>query len=533
MKNIQNIQKKCAEFVPYFFPNSYASLLSGSFVDGLENEFSDVDLIIFVSDRDTVFNETLPFKGLKTQAIIIPVQRVQEILWVDFMTAKGGSINMYSKGIILSDTNSYLKNLKNHCKKLEKIGAKKLNINEDYMARVKISSLLYDIKGIKNTQELYFTFFELLDLLTSFILIKSGNWCGEGKHKMRQIKSFDRIFYNNLIKYTEEFVKDKNKDGLILFVEKELSKHGGLLPYYSKANSLLKVSSNYLTIEVRVDDDLVKSKNDVISINNIIDVELTKLEIKKSYFFLSKPFRKGEQGNKIYIIISADKDLINNSLIKILRKKLSKEKSIPKLLFPYQFDPKYEFYSNNIHDIILEISSILSNYLKLHKDYIFESDFQISFSLSLFFKLKSIWFKSNTKEFNKFLTYLYKCWLPSSYDNDECFNTIGILKSIRELESNYTSIYLTQQKELKKIYFKSKYEVINEISKPLFNIDEKVDLNDIPSYKTYLLEGLIIEKELKKWVLYKDILYRLFSVILMDNRLFSYIPYVVKKIENK
>ena len=153
---MQEIQKKCKEFVSSFFPNSYGSLLSGSFVDGLYNEFSDVDLIIFVSDRDTVFNETLPYEGLKIQAIIIPVQRVQEILWVDFMTAKGGSINMYSKGVILSDTNAFLKNLKKHCIGLEKIGAKKLNINEEYMLRVKISSLLYDIKGIKNTQELYF-----------------------------------------------------------------------------------------------------------------------------------------------------------------------------------------------------------------------------------------------------------------------------------------------------------------------------------------------------------------------------------------
>ncbi len=81
------------------------------------------------------------------------------------------------------------------------------------------------------------------------------------------------------------------------------------------------------------------------------------------------------------------------------------------------------------------------------------------------------------------------------------------------------------------MYTHKKQPITSYIVFDLLDI-KKVDLEKIPEYKLYLLDKTVIdEKELKKWVLYKDITHRILSVALIDSRLLSYIPYVVKKLE--
>ncbi|MGY0408804.1 MAG: nucleotidyltransferase domain-containing protein, partial [Polaribacter sp.] len=134
-------------FITTYYENQYSCLISGSYADGRNNEYSDVDVLVFTKDRNTVFNETLSYNKLKIQSIIIPVQNVQEILWVDYITCKGAIINMISKGYILFDSADYLKNLISHAQELEKLGGRPLTDNEVYMGRVRITSQLFDIMG--------------------------------------------------------------------------------------------------------------------------------------------------------------------------------------------------------------------------------------------------------------------------------------------------------------------------------------------------------------------------------------------------
>lgn len=123
-------------------------MISGSYVEGKNNQYSDIDILIFNEDRNTVSNETIPYDQLKIQSIIIPIQNVEEILWVEYITCKGALINMISKGEIIFDHSNFLKHLIIHVKNLEVLGGRPLSSADICKFRVKISSLLYDVTTV-------------------------------------------------------------------------------------------------------------------------------------------------------------------------------------------------------------------------------------------------------------------------------------------------------------------------------------------------------------------------------------------------
>tara|TARA_R110002096_G_scaffold429949_1_gene643328 strand:- start:8389 stop:10038 length:1650 start_codon:yes stop_codon:yes gene_type:complete len=523
----KEIVKKINSFLNDYYSNQHACLISGSYVDRKNNEYSDIDVCVFTKDRNTVFNETLPYKDLKIQAIIIPVQNVQEILWVDYITGKGSIINMISKGVIIFDNCNFLKYLIPHTKSLEETGGRPLSDSEIYMLRVKITSLLFDVMGGNNLDELLYSINSIVDLISELKLKATGNWCGNGKHRMRQIKVLDNEFQKKLINSIEDIYVKKSKDSFVHLIKNSLKDYGGLLPYHSKAVLLSLVTTNYLVIEINVNRSNKELTNQNIKVlSSFIDgIKSHKLEY---YFFSSKAVGMNKTEQNIYMIIDAEKDFINDYLIDRLNFFVINKPELSALSFPFQFDPRYRFSNNEIYNAVAPLFYKTSNLIIRKNNAIYNQSFQLKFSLDLFKQIKFNWFKNDSTNFSLFLEYLIECWIIFSYDDGLSFTTSRLLKNKKNVLDKFERMYLNQKEELEKIY-KLKYSNENNFSQMMQNISEISEIENIPLYKAYLLSNHDIEA--KRWSLYREITFKTLSIAFVDNRFISYIPFVVKKTE--
>ena len=86
-------------------------MLTGSHADHTESNNSDIDIIVIsmISSRQT--HENIMEQGSMYQLIIFPYAKLESIIYEDYVTRKGVFFRMFTKGIILSDTNGVLHKL--------------------------------------------------------------------------------------------------------------------------------------------------------------------------------------------------------------------------------------------------------------------------------------------------------------------------------------------------------------------------------------------------------------------------------------
>lgn len=526
MKLDKNIPLVIKLFIKQYYPNQYACLLSGSYVDGTNTENSDIDIVVFVKDRNTVFNEMLSYKKLKIQAMIIPVQNIQETLWMDYISAKGAFTGMLAKGVIIFDDSGFLKHLIPHAKLLRQMGCRSLTDHEVYMMRVKITSLLYDITDGKNLDELLFTITQMIDLVTEFKLRMHRIWCG--KYKIKSLGELDRVFQSKLLESVKEVFGNKNKIPLIDLVTTLLNQHGGLLPYYSKANTLSKVYDDYLIIEINNNSNLEMTRNTIGFLNEFAN-QISPMKMKH-YFFLSKPVTIDKVEQNIYMIIKADKDFINDYLIGRLGFLVENKSGMAKLLFPFQFDPVYKFSTEKIYMSVISLFQHVSQLITALPGRLFDPSFQVELSLALMKEIKKSWFKDDSNLFIGFNEYLLNCWLPNTYDDGLSFKTTDLLKKRKKTFEKFEAMYYEQKEELLNT-FNTSAILENPVIKLLEDVNTIPEVTNIPLYKTYLLPDNLKNSNTTYWSLYRETLFTLFSIAFIDNRFVSYIPFVIKKIE--
>ncbi|KVV16348.1 nucleotidyltransferase domain-containing protein [Flavobacterium sp. TAB 87] len=529
MKISKKVVEKILLFLSEYYPSQYASLVTGSHVEGTNNAFSDIDIIIFTKDRNNVYNEMVLFHGLKLQTIIIPVQNLQEILWVDYISGQGTFVNMISKAHILFDQTNFLKYLIPHTKELKLLGAKPLSDYENYMSRVKITSLLFDVMGADDIDEFLYTILNLIDLVTQFKLKVSGSWCSDGKYRMKLIKALDENFYHRLTAATAEIYGKKNREVLVNLTTELLKEHGGLLAYYSKSNTLSKVSQDYLVVELDTDSNIERINHTIQILEEFLQNSEHHKKIKY-YFFSSKPVSIDKSEQNIYLVIETEKEFINKFLIDHLELFISGQSNISRLLFPCQYDPVYRFSGKKIYDKLSPLFYSISKLMTTEKLRFSNSSYQIQFAVHFLKEAKNIWFAERPDMFCPFLQYLFDCWFVFTYDDGLSFKTKELLDSRRKNLKKFETSYEDQKEKLLKSY--NSKSIIDKSVLTIMKKSKQIrEIKDISIYKAYLAPDVLSEMDKKYWSLYREIIFKTFSILFIDNRLISYIPFIVKKIE--
>lgn len=508
MKNISiiNLAKK---YIDKFYPNQYASLLTGSYAEGKETKYSDVDIIIFVTDRIKKYTETLKYQNFTLQLTIISVENISEILFEDYQFHKGVYISMISKGVILYDKDDFLKNLIYHTKFLYKSGSKPLTNEEINKYRARITFLLNDMKGEMDKERLLFVLIPMIEFISEFKLRILGLWGMMGKTKADALKRGDLPFYKELQQKVKLFFEKGDKGGIIELVQNLLNSVGGELLYTSNTYQLTSVSENMVTFRIF---NTFKNIQKSIFLKQVADF-LKSLNVD-NFHFIQMKYEHNEE--IIYLIINKEEEIINEILIPKIINKIPKSE----LIDIYSFYPYSSFSSLKNYKILSPLFEFLSDQMINNLN---NEDFQIKKGIQL---LRAIRKTTNMSpyEYKVFIKYLLDCWLIYNYDEIPDNKIFNFFDKQQRILNIYEKTYITQEEHLKKVEQGVEEEIILSKILPL------VDYTEIPTYKTFLinLKGQEIRK--KEFSFYREIISYCLSIIFIKKTFISYLPYIELKL---
>jgi hypothetical protein len=286
------------------------------------------------------------------------------------------------------------------------------------------------------------------------------------------------------------------------------------------------VFDDYLVIEIDNDSNHDRIRKTIAVLKNFVK-QIRSYEINY-YFFLSKPVVVNKREQNIYMIIEADKDFINDYLTDRLLFLVKDQHEISKLLFPFQFDPVYKFSTRKIYAKVAPLLRHVSNIITAKSDQILNTSFQIQFSIEIMKTIQKTWFSRDSKSFIDFNQYLLDCWLPISYDDGLSFKMDDLALKKEKILIKFDTMFDNQKKELLELYReRTKFE--NLTFTFLKNINYVRDIDNIPVFKSYPLRKSLTKIRTRQWSLYRETLFTIFSIALIDNRQISFIPFIMQK----
>lgn len=504
--------KDINKFISENFYDINEYLVSGSYLSSKDyNEFSDIDIIIFSHNHINAQNHTIIIGTKKVQIIVVPMINLSEAFFNDYYSLKGSFTHMIANSSIkiINDKGNYkmLENIQNHARKLIQNKLPYHNEKNIYQLKYITTNLLFDIKGNKNKEEILFCVLEVFNCLSSLKMhmnnIPSG---GAGKHRYRQLNDIFPSFLSDIRNSLKYYFIHNDPSQITKLIEEELHLYGGILPYYSKSNTLYQVHEDKITLSINRSIFSNKSTQIIYFIQNIKDCRFN--------IFL-------HDINNVYIQISYPKDLINTYLIPMLEK-FCIENNIS-MNFPVREDTESHLY--HIINPILFISvinSIQENIIHSISEYTKSEDKSIEIAYDLLHSIKEVF--TEKEEYLAFIEYLYSEFLPYYYD-DGYINSINkLIKKIDSTTHIFNSQLLNNIEEFREL-FNRPISYFNNIEKEFISLKNSY-IND-----SYLSKTLVNGKTY--WFLYKHLIYRIFSTIFIHNSNKPFIIYTFLKLYNQ
>lgn len=512
MSSIQTIEDAVLQFQQEQFPKAQCLIISGSQIDGSSNKYSDVDVLIFLLETISVYQEVMEYENLMIQSIIIPIKHVEELLWVDLSTRTGPFIDMFSKGKILLDTNGYSERLINHCKILRKNGPLPLTFKENGLLRIKISNLLNDLRGNNQKDQLFYTVLSIADNLSKLILLSNRDWCGEGKHRFKTLNNNFPDIQVKLEGSLHQYFLERDTKPLESFTTNVLNQLGGEISSYSQNFYKNYISENYFCIEIAN----LGEPEDLLKRNKVITDFLKKYNQLKFYSLILKPIGKNKIDGNLYFVIHGPNEILNHEILGKLDILLNKNPLFPKYQYPIHFDPILKFSNSKEYFQILPILIEL-NKVKLRNNYL-GFKFKLKAGILLIDVIEELFFKNKKTSYLEFLEYSFSLSFIDSLDYSTRTAVKNIEKQKTDLLEKYENEFEKNNILINDIFRNS--QLRKEI-KSCF--PDQYQLPEENVYKIYFSKNVP-----PKWMFLNELLLRQLSILLIDFKRMSFIIYVMK-----
>ncbi|MEL7271760.1 MAG: nucleotidyltransferase domain-containing protein, partial [Bacteroidota bacterium] len=376
-----------AEFLVKKYPNCLAAILSGSIVDNTADENSDLDIVLFVSDRNQLYNETLKFEKHKLQTFIIPFQHLYERLYADYVNAKCHFIGLLAKGQHFFGDQTLSKSIIQHSIELERIGPKPMSDSENLRIRTNLTQLLGKLSNSKESWENRLLYVgAIADQLIGFKLHAENTWKGDGKHRMKFLETHAPGFKKEMLEALQDAFTNTSYARLIELTQTEINSKGGLVDYFPKKDIQLTPDDDYLVIKIEFWDDIEQLKGSVVLINKLL-LRLQKNESFYFYFYSTHFTGDGIANSDILCVVCGENGWLNDFFIDWFH--VEKEKhSLTNVFFPLFIDPTFKFFSKSIYQKILPVLLAVSSYNLKNTETFLDESFQIYSALSILKTLK-------------------------------------------------------------------------------------------------------------------------------------------------
>ncbi|MBP2831299.1 nucleotidyltransferase domain-containing protein [Aquimarina sp. U1-2] len=518
-------RKNIINFLLKKYPMVLTAILSGSVIDETADINSDIDIIIIVSNRNQLHNETLSFKGYKLQTFIIPLQHLYERFYADYSSARGHFIGLIAKGVYLFGDLKLANSITDHSVELKNNGPKPMS-NEDHLdARISITKCAHKLDNIKEKWEnLILDAGKLVDNLIGFKLHSEGVWKGDGKHRMKFLEEHNPQFKQEIISALDLAYVKKDYKKLVEIAEKELIGKGGLVELYPVNNIQLALNEGSLCIHIPFLDNFEQRLNtlqilsqSLLKFKNRVDQNFT------NYFYTTYSTGQGFSPQDIFCVIHAKHEWLNNFLIDWLYA-LKNDHDLNNMHFPAFIGFKFRFVTEPLYKAVIPIFNKLNSFVIEGSDEFFDQSFQISSAFAVVSDLNHVYFHGKGAAFKEFLFFMFKNYFVYSYDCNERINSKELMRRRNDTLLQFEETYQLQKDILIRLWTEDFDSIIEKEIKGLISSlpDLESELASFPDYNSYFFRG-IQNSTVKEIVFLKEFLIRCLEILLIDP---SFIPYI-------
>lgn len=511
--------------------NNSLILISGSYIQGNFNEYSDIDLLIASPDVVISYNEKYYSKRLNCQldCLVFPKNKISEEIIKSYNSKSGALIRMIALGYILTDEENLLFEMKKLCEYYFFRG-KSYTMDEAEIKNncIIISNSLDDLKVSETEIENFFIINRIINHLSKLYLTANNYWIPVGKVKVKVLKEICPDFVQDIIELSREaFSTNSVPEKLIKKLEYHLNKFKIIKNYSTRKSFIQKNKFSIELINVSISEYYIIIKN------------LTIQKFRKYNLYIKEiSFEYNEITHKILIeIIIKEKSYISyielyNNLTKDVFGKTS----------------SYIFHNNIFNNYyggkeMSKILSIFKNKISAHilnyareDTKILESSnmFNIAFYLYLYF-IK----KENLSVI--FSEYLYELWLPNAYDVKAFYSYEQLNFEKEKVINHYYLRFIRDQEKLENYidYFFSHNEKDIQTSKIIEIIiyEFNILLKNFKSirldfFQTDIIIASKFTNKASLWVAYLRIVEILFNILGITQMDRAYIIYILKNTKN-
>ncbi|WHY01581.1 nucleotidyltransferase domain-containing protein [Neobacillus sp. DY30] len=220
---------KAAElFILNHFPNCQGALLAGSVIRGQATETSDLDIVIFDSEYQSAYRESVIDFGWNIEVFVHNLTSYKEFFKSDCERARPSLPKMVSEGIVLKDC-GIMEHIKHEARDLLEKGPEEWSADTIKIKRYFITDALDDFIGCTNRAEEIFIANTLTELVSEFVLRTHRQWIGASKWMIRSLRNFDEKFADQFVEAFDTFYKTGDKNKVINMVDEILRPYGGRL----------------------------------------------------------------------------------------------------------------------------------------------------------------------------------------------------------------------------------------------------------------------------------------------------------------
>ena len=517
---------KCEKFVDRVFQKSPKFVaISGSYASGTANADSDYDIVVLSETIDKFKSEQLHYKGDDFDLMVIPLEKIEDMLASDYGVGDGVFLGMLSKAVIVRDKNDVLKSLIMHYKSLYKNGNQILDYAVLKSLKTRILGRIKDLKDSSQKKEQYLIVTELVRYFTEFVLLKHRFWLGNSKMIYDQIYQLDKgVIHQNINDGLKAFYTNRDLNRLLSFVSNYMSKNAGNDTVSLTEGTLNYTNSDYLIIKIESNEtsDVYNTYRDLRK--NIEQIKNKLDGTKKYWIFRSNNLIQGTHThNQIYVIFFSEKKIINQQLPKLLTylDKISTNKH--RYYTPMGIDLSLVFNPCFKDKTMLEIVCNFSSRLIEQN---FTPNKALLVALELFYE-----FSESTSQPNAFSKYIYTSWLSKAYDTGVHGNFKALTLAKKKKIEAYQTLWTKQKAEFNHFFSQRKecgnYFIDKNILKHLNSIGKG---NYIQQYHLYGIDSKLPQETKKQWFALKVLLDWMLGVLLVKESDKPYIPYLVTEV---
>jgi predicted nucleotidyltransferase len=316
-------------FIRVNFDDCLAACITGSCLTKNFKNKSDIDVIIISKNVDKTISETFSGYRPEIHAIILPENKLGEILLEDWKRREGICLHMLTNCFILKDTNKILEDLRDSSFDLFSKGPPLLSSNEIHNFRVRIDSLVSDLNGGLNFDQMIFVSSRILTLLVELNIGWHKKWLFRNKHAPEALREVDNVLMNDIVRSLKVLYAQENCKEFISVVSKNLNLFNSNCSKHSTGRILKETQINQFVFAISGPSNVIEFYKQII-----YPFLWTKSFTDYFLFQNSDPFYAGVT---YFLIIKDAQYVINTSIIDLLNT-INRE-NVWLIEYPYNYIP--------------------------------------------------------------------------------------------------------------------------------------------------------------------------------------------------